>query len=71
MAPRTQQEAEYLVITAGPHDPSERSIARWINEGGAPKGVDRSRGLDRGLVRPKKRRKRFGKKQSAHSGNSK
>ena len=25
-----------------PHDPSERAIARWINEGGAPKGVDRS-----------------------------
>ena len=25
-----------------PHDPSEKSIARWINEGGAPQGVDRS-----------------------------
>jgi len=25
-----------------PHDPSKKSIARWINEGGAPKGVDRS-----------------------------
>ena len=24
------------------HDPSKKSIARWINEGGAPKGVDRS-----------------------------
>jgi hypothetical protein len=24
------------------HEPSKKSIARWINEGGAPKGVDRS-----------------------------
>jgi hypothetical protein len=24
-----------------PHDPSKKSIARWIDEGGAPKGVDR------------------------------
>ena len=24
------------------HEPSKTSIARWINEGGAPKGVDRT-----------------------------